>query len=118
MTMQKVKMGDEVIIIAGADKGKRGTVSRVFQKKKRKASRLMVVVEGIKIMRKHVKPNPNLGIQGGVVEKEAPLDASNVAIYNPTDQKASRVGIKHLNDGKKVRYFKSNGEVIDVEEGK
>ncbi len=118
MAMQKVKVGDEVIVRTGADKGKRGTVSKVFVKMKNRKSRLMVLVEGLKLIRKHVKPNPQAGQQGGIVEKEAPMDASNVALYNPGDKKASRVGIKMLKDGKKVRYYKSNGEVVDGGEDK
>ncbi len=118
MAMQRVKVGDEVIIRAGADKGKRGTVSAVVEKQRRGKARMLVMVEGINLIRKHVKPNPNAGVQGGIVEKEALIDASNVALYNMADKKASRIGVKFLKDGKKVRYFKSNGEVIDVEEGK
>lgn len=118
MAMQKVKVGDEVIVLAGADKGKRGTVSKVTKRTKKGITRLMVMVDGVKMIRKHVKPNPQLGIQGGIIEKEALMDASNVALYNPGDQKASRVGIKTLKDGKKVRFYKSNGETIDVDEGK
>ena len=102
MVMQKVKVGDEVIVRTGADKGKRGTVSKVLVKEKKGKSRVMVLVDGMKLMRKHVKPNPNTGEQGGIVEKEAPMDASNVALYNPGDKKASRVGVKTLEDGIRI----------------
>jgi large subunit ribosomal protein L24 len=118
MGMHRIKVGDEVIVCSGADKGKRGTVASVVKREKKGNIKMMLKVEGIKLVRKHVKPNPNLGIQGGIVEQEALIDASNVALYNPSDQKASRVGIKVLEDGKKVRYFKSNGDVVDVGEGK
>lgn len=105
--MLKIKTGDEVIVITGKYKGTKGTVLR-----KLKDGRL--VVEGVNIVKKHTRPNPNQGIEGGIVEKEAPIQASNVAIYNPATKKADRVGFKLLEDGKKVRFFKSNDEVIDV----
>ncbi|MES9902929.1 MAG: 50S ribosomal protein L24 [Sedimenticola sp.] len=104
--MRKIKKGDQVIVIAGKDKGKQGTVLRVIDDK--------VVVENINIVKKHTKANPTKGEQGGILDKEMPLDASNVAIYNSTSGKADRVGIKSLDDGRKVRYFKSNGEVVDI----
>ncbi len=106
--MQKLKKGDDIIVIAGRDKGKRGTISQVmptFDK---------VLVDGINMVKKHQKPNPNAGVQGGIVEKEMPLHISNVAIFNPSTKKADRVGIKILEDGRKVRFFKSNNEVIDA----
>jgi len=106
--MFKIKKGDEVIVITGKDKGKRGSVVRVIPETGR------VVVENVNLVKKHQKPNPNLGIPGGIIEKEMPLDVSNVAIYNPATGKADRVGFKFLEDGRKVRYFKSNGEVIDA----
>jgi large subunit ribosomal protein L24 len=104
--MKKIKRDDEVIVIAGKDNGKRGKVSRVM-----KDGRL--VVSGINMIKRHTKPNPMLGTPGGIVEKEAPIQASNVAIFNPTTSKADRVGFKVLEDGKKVRVFKSNDELVD-----
>ena len=103
--MDKIRKGDEVVVIAGKDKGKRGTiVSRVDAEH--------VVVEGVNRAKKHVKPNPVKGVVGGVVDKDMPLHVSNVSLYNPATQKADRVGFKQLEDGKKVRVFKSNGEVV------
>ncbi len=105
MSLSKIKKNDEIIVIAGSDKGRRGKVVRVMEGR--------VMVEGVNIVKKHVKPNPQRGVQGGIVEKEMPLAVSNVAIYNPTAKKADRVGVRILEDGQKVRYFKSNGEIID-----
>lgn len=105
--MRKIKKGDEIIVIAGKDKGKRGTVLRM-------AAEDRVVVEGINMVKKHQKPNPALGSPGGIVEKEAALHVSNIAIFNPATKQADRVGFKALEDGRKVRFFKSNGEVLDV----
>jgi len=103
--MDKIRKGDGIIVIAGKDKGKRGTVLvRVDDEH--------VVVEGVNRAKKHVKPNPVKGVVGGVVDKDMPLHVSNVALYNPVTQKADRVGFKHLEDGTKVRIFKSNGEVV------
>jgi len=102
----KIRKGDDVIVLAGKDKGKRGTVVRVLDGK--------VVVENVNLARKHVKPNPNKGEQGGIVDKEMPMHVSNVAVFNPTTDKGDRVGFKTLDDGRKVRIFKSNGEVVDV----
>ena len=102
--MRKIRKGDEVVVITGKDKGKRGTVLRVLDEK--------LVVEGVNIAKKHQKPNPVRGVAGGIVEKVMPVDASNVAIFNPASQKADRVGFKTLEDGRKVRVFKSSGEVI------
>lgn len=102
--MRKIRKGDEVVVITGKDKGKRGTVLRVLEEK--------VVVEGVNVAKKHQKPNPVRGVAGGIVEKTMPVDVSNVAIFNPASQKADRVGFKTLEDGRKVRVFKSNGEVI------
>ncbi|MFO1390594.1 50S ribosomal protein L24, partial [Cellvibrio sp.] len=101
--MAKIKKGDEIIVITGKDKGKRGTVVSVAEER--------VTVSGINLVKKHVKPNPARGTQGGIVEKEAPLAISNVALINPETQKADRVGYKLLEDGTKVRVFKSNGAV-------
>ena len=106
MAMNKIRKGDDVIVIAGKDCGKRGTVLKVDQRR--------IVVENINLAKKHVKPDPNKGEQGGIVDKEMPMDASNVAIYNPMTNKGDRVGFKSLGDGRKVRFFKSNGEIVDV----
>ena len=105
--MQRIKKGDEVIVTAGKDKGRRGTVIRTFDNDR-------VMVETINMVKKHTKPNPMQGSEGGIVEKEMPLNISNVMLFNPATNKGDRVGIKVLDDGKKVRYFKSNGEVVDV----
>jgi len=107
MAMRKIKKGDDVMVITGKDKGKRGTVLRVLENDK-------VIVENVNIARKHQKPNPMKGEQGGIVDKEMPLDVSNVALYNPHTGKADRVGFKVLDDGRKVRVYKSNGEVVDA----
>ena len=106
--MQKIKKGDDVIVITGKDKGKRGSVVRVLNEEGR------VIVENVNIAKKHQKPNPAVGAPGGIIEKEMPIDVSNVAIFNPVTGKADRVGIKTLEDGRKVRFFKSNCEVIDA----
>lgn len=103
--MRKIKSNDEVIIISGKDKGKRGTVSRLVGENK-------VIVSGINIVKRHTKPNPNAGIAGGIVEKEAPMDISNVAIFNPETNKADRVGFL-VEDGLKKRVYKSTNKVID-----
>lgn len=105
--MRKIKRNDEVIVIAGKDKGKRGTVNRVLNDER-------LIVSGVQMIKKHQKPNPQLGVAGGIVEKEAPIQVSNIAIYNPKTQKADRVGFKLLEDGNKVRVFKSNGETVDA----
>jgi len=107
MALQRIKKGDEVIVVAGKDRGRRGTVLRVYVDDR-------VLVENINIVKKHQKPNPNAGVQGGIIEKEMPLHASNVMLFNPVTKKGDRVGIKVLEDGRKVRYFKSNDEVVDV----
>ena len=105
--MNKIRKGDGVIVITGKDKGKRGTVlSRVDDQR--------VVVEGINRAKKHTKPNPMKGQAGGIVEKEMPIHISNIALFNPATQKADRVGNKLLDDGRKVRVFRSNGEVVDA----
>jgi large subunit ribosomal protein L24 len=104
--MKKIRRDDEVIVIAGKDNGKRGRVNSVT-----KDGRL--VVSGVNMIKRHTKPNPMLGTPGGIIEKEAPIQASNVAIFNPTTNKADRVGFKVLEDGKKVRVFKSNDELVD-----
>lgn len=102
--MQKIRRNDEIIVIAGKDKGKRGTVQNVLADGR-------VVVTGINLVKKHAKPNPMLGVQGGIVEKEAPIHASNVAIFNPETNKADRVGFK-VEDGKKIRVFKSTQKAV------
>ena len=104
--MNKIRRDDEVLVIAGRDKGKRGKVLRVQTDGK-------LVVSGVNMIKRHTKPNPMLGTAGGIVEKEAPIQASNVAIFNPATSKADRVGFKILEDGKKVRIFKSTNEVVD-----
>ena len=102
--MNKIKQNDEVIVIAGKDKGSVGTVTKVMGSK--------LIVEGFNIVKKHVRPNPQAGIQGGIEEKEMPLNVSNVAIYNSTTQKADRVGVRINETGEKERFFKSNGETV------
>jgi large subunit ribosomal protein L24 len=103
--MLKIKRDDEVIILAGKDKGKRGKVRRVLDNNK-------LIVSGINMVKKHTKPNPQAGVAGGIVEKEAPIQVSNVAIFNPGSSKADRVGFK-VEGERKVRIFKSSGEAID-----
>ncbi|MFS1524544.1 50S ribosomal protein L24 [Microbulbifer sp. 2304DJ12-6] len=103
--MRKIKRDDEVIVIAGRDKGKRGSVRKVLNDGR-------LIVAGVQMIKKHQKPNPQLGVAGGIVEKESALQASNVAIFNPNTQKADRVGFKVLEDGSKIRVFKSSGEAI------
>ena len=105
--MNKIRKGDDVIVIAGKDKGKRGTVLRI-----RPDGR--VVVADVNMAKRHTKPNPNRGVPGGIIEKEMPIDASNVMLYNPQTSKGDRVGFRTLEDGRKVRYFKSTNEVVDV----
>ncbi len=104
--MQKIKQGDEVIVRTGKDKGKSGRVSKVLKDNK-------VVVEGINQVKKNQKPNPNAGVSGGIIVKDMPINVSNIGLYNPATKKADRVGFKFLEDGKKVRYFKSTNEVVD-----
>ena len=105
--MNKIRKGDEVIVIAGRDKGKRGTVVL-------RADEERVIVEGVNLVKKHTKPNPMKGVAGGIVEKSMSIHQSNVAIFNAATGKADRVGIKELADGRKVRVFKSSGEEIKV----
>jgi len=105
--MRKIKKGDDVIVITGKDKGKRGTVLRVVDLEH-------VLVEGANRVKKHQRPNPMKGTTGGIVDKEMPLHISNVAIFNPGTKKADRIGSRLLDDGRRVRTFKSNGEVIDA----
>jgi large subunit ribosomal protein L24 len=105
--MNKIRKGDDVVVIAGKDKGKRGTVLSCVDEAR-------LLVEGVNRVKKHTKPNPMKGQAGGIVEKEMPIQLSNVALFNPGTQKADRVGFKVLDDGRKVRVFKSNGEVVDA----
>jgi len=105
--MQKIRKGDEVLVIAGRDKGKRGTVLR-------RVDDAHLVVEGINVVKKHVRPNPMKGQTGGIVDKAMPIDQSNVMLLNRTTGKGDRVGIKTLEDGRRVRVFKSNGEMVNA----
>jgi large subunit ribosomal protein L24 len=102
--MMKIKQNDEVIVIVGKDKGSVGTVTKVLGAK--------VIVEGYNLAKKHIRPNPQEGIQGGIEEKEMPMSISNVAIYNPTTKKADRIGVRVNDKGVKERFFKSNGETV------
>ncbi len=106
--MSKIRKGDEIIVTTGKDKGKRGKVLRIIP------DRLRAVVEGVNLVKKHVRPNPQTGTQGGVITREATIHISNIALYNPLTKRADRVGFKILEDGRKVRYFKSNKEIVDV----
>jgi len=105
--MDKIRQGDEVIVIAGKEKGKLGKVVKKLNNEK-------LVIDGINTVKKHQRGNPNLGVAGGIVEKNMPIHISNVAIYNPKTKKADRVGFKTLDGGKKVRLFKSTSEVVDL----
>ena len=105
--MNKIRKGDEVVIIAGKDKGRRGSVLKVFEDDR-------ILVENVNMAKKHQRPNPNAGVTGGIVEKEMPINISNVMLYNPVTKKGDRVGLRKLEDGRKVRFFKSNNEVVDV----
>ncbi len=105
--MNKIRKGDQVIINTGKDKGKTGTVTHIMDGKR-------VLVEGVNLAKKHTKPNPMQGVQGGIVSKEMPLDISNVAIFNTATNQADKVGFKQLDDGRKIRVYKSSGESIDV----
>jgi len=105
--MKRLCKGDQVIVISGKDKGRQGTVLKVMADDH-------VLVESINMVKKHTKPNPMQGVEGGIVDKEMPLHVSNVMLFNPVTNKGDRVGFKVLEDGRKVRYFKSNGEVVDV----
>ena len=105
--MRKIRKGDAVIVTAGSEKGRTGTVIAV-----RADGR--VLVENVNMVKKHQRPNPQRGVQGGIVQKEAPLAASNVALMNPGTKKADRVGVRTLKDGRKVRFYKSNGELVDA----
>ena len=105
--MNKLKKGDSVIVIAGKDKGKKGEILKMIEPNK-------VVISNVNLAKKHVKPNPNKGDSGGIIEREMPMDISNIMVLNPITKKGDRVGFKNLEDGKKVRIYKSNKEVIDI----
>ena len=105
--MQRIRKGDEVVVIAGRDKGKRGTVLR-------RVDAQFVVVEGVNRVKKHQRPNPMKGVTGGIVDKDMPIHVSNVALFNPATKKADRAGTRRLEDGRKVRVFKANGEQVDA----
>ena len=105
--MRRIRKGDEVVVIAGKDKGKRGNVLRVMPNGR-------VVVSDVNMVKRHTKPNPGRGVPGGIIEKEMSVDASNVMLYNPQSGKGDRVGFRTLEDGRKVRYFKSTSEVVDI----
>lgn len=105
--MHKIRKGDQVIVRAGRDKGKRGGVIRVLPDDR-------LLVEGVNMVKRHTRPNPQRNVTGGIIDKEAPIHISNVALYNPTSQKGERVGFRTLEDGRKVRYFKKSGEVADA----
>ncbi len=105
--MNKLRQGDEVIVLTGKDKGKQGKIISLIDNKK-------ILVEGVNRVKKHQKGNPNSGVQGGIIDKDMPINISNVGLYNPETKKADRVGVKFLEDGKKVRYFKSTNEVVDA----
>lgn len=104
--MNKIRQGDQVVILVGKDKGQRGTVLKLLGQR--------VLVENINVVKRHTKGNPQTGRQNGILDKEMPVHISNVALYNPGTKKADKVGFRFLGDGKKVRYFKSNNEIIDV----
>ncbi|MGH8251466.1 MAG: 50S ribosomal protein L24 [Steroidobacteraceae bacterium] len=105
--MKKIRKGDSVVVTAGREKGRTGTVVGVLANGR-------VLVENVNMVRKHQKPNPAKGVQSGIVPKEAPLHASNLALLNPATRKADRVGVRRLKDGRKLRFFKSNGELVDA----
>ena len=105
--MKKFKKGDDVVVLAGRDKGKRGTILRVLDDER-------AFVDSVNVVKKHTRPNPNKGETGGIIEKESPIRISNLGMYNPNSKKADRVGFKSLEDGMKVRVFRSDGEMIDV----
>ena len=105
--MKKIRKGDQVVVLSGRDKGRRGVVLQVLPGE-------LAIVESVNKVKRHTKPNPQVGKQGGILEKEMPLPLSKVAIWNPSAKQADRIGFKTLSDGKKVRFFKSNGEMIDA----
>ena len=105
--MQKIRKGDQVVVLSGRDKGRRGAVVQVLADGR-------VVVESVNMVKKHQRPNPQVGTQGGIIDKEMPLAIAKVALWNPSTKKGDRVGVRTLKDGKRVRFFKSNGEQLDV----
>ena len=105
--MNKIRKGDEVIVRTGKDKGRRGTVLQIFDDGR-------VLVEGVNLAKKHTKPNPNVGEQGGILDKAMPLDVSNVLVFNPKSKKGERIGIRVEDDGSKVRVFRGTGDVVDI----
>ena len=105
--MKKIRKGDKVVVLAGRDKGKQGTVLRVLDDSR-------VLVENVNMIKRHTKPNPNKGVTGGIIDREAPIHVSNVALFNPATGKGERVGMRKMQDGSKVRFFKKSGEVADV----
>ena len=105
--MNKIRTGDDVMVLAGRDKGHRGTVVKVLDNDR-------VIVQGVNMVKRHTRPNPMQNQPGGIIEKEAPIHVSNVGLFNPVTGRADRVGLRTLDDGRKVRYFKSNGEILDL----
>ena len=105
--MQRLKKGDEVIVLSGRDKGKIGEVLQILPDDR-------ALVNDVNVVKRHTKPNPNKGQQGGIIEKESPIHLSNIALYNPIPKRADRFGVKTLEDGRRVRFYKSNGEVVDL----
>lgn len=105
--MPRIRKGDQVVVLAGKDKGKQGKILRILADDR-------VVVENVNMVKRHTRPNPNKGVTGGIIDKEAPIHVSRVALYDSTAGKGARVGFKRLEDGRKVRYFKGSGEVIDA----
>lgn len=105
--MRRIRKGDDVVVLSGKDRGKRGNVLRVLVNDK-------IVVENVNVVKRHTKPNPQRSIAGGIVQKEMPIHVSNIALFNPVTKKADRVGVRILEDGRKVRVFKSNQEVVDI----
>lgn len=105
--MQKIRKGDRVIVRKGRSRGKQGTVLRMLEDGR-------VVVENVNLVKKHMRPNPQRNVTGGIVEREAPIAIANIALLNPAEQKGGRVGVRTLDDGRKVRYFKRGGEVVDA----
>jgi len=108
MAIRKIRKGDEVVILTGRNKGQRGNVLSVD------TSRDRVVVEGVNVVKRHTRPNPQRGISGGIIEKEMPIHVSNVALFNSVTGRGDRIGVKKLEDGRKVRIFRSTGEVVDL----
>lgn len=112
--MRKIRKGDKIQVLSGKDRGRTGEVLQVLTMPQRPETGLWVVVSGVNVNKKHVKPNPQREQPGGIIPREAPMPACKVALLDPTTSKPSRVGIRTLADGKKVRFFKSSGEVVDV----